>query len=81
MIYMLLDITFDVSCWVVVKASKLVCNGVSYITSREKPAIAYSGDKQRDVIYAAGILHHESLIDNDLYQSIIDSSLLFSLMD
>ena len=80
---MLLDITFDVSYWIVVKASKLVYNGVSYITSKEKdkPAIAYSGDKQRDVIYAAGILHHESLIDNDLYQSIIDSSLLFSLKD
>ena len=84
MIYMLLDITFDVSCWVVVKASKLLYSGASYLTTRtphSRPAIAYSGDKQRDIIYAAGILHHESMIDNELYQRIIDSSLLFSLKD
>ena len=33
MIYMLLDITFDVSCWVVVKASKLLYSGATYLTS------------------------------------------------
>ena len=85
MIYTLLDITFEASCWLVVTSTKLIYNGVTYFTNiSEKtklPAIAYSGDKQRDVIYAAGLLHHENILDDTTYQNIIDSALLFSLKD
>ena len=85
MIYTLLDITFDTTCWVIVKTSTLLVKGVKYLVSdsptTNKPAIAYSGDKQRDVIYAAGILHHESILDDKTYQDIIDSALLFSIKD
>lgn len=85
MIYTLLDITFDTTCWIVVKTTTLIVKGVKYLVNdshtTEKKAIAYSGDKQRDVIYAAGILHHESILDDKMYQDIIDSALLFSLKD
>lgn len=85
MIYTLLDITFDTTCWVVIKTTTLLVNGIKYIVSdspeTNKPAIAYSGDKKRDVIYAAGILHHENILDDKTYQEIIDSALLFSLKD
>ena len=81
---MLLDITFEATYWVVQKTTRLLYNSVSYVATSQqnpKPAIAYSGDKKKDVIYAAGILHHENLIDNKSYETIIDSVLLLSIKD
>ena len=85
MISILLDITFEASCWVFLKTTKIMYSSINYFTkpavNNNVPAIQYSGDKRKDVIYAAGVLHHENLIDNKSYEAIIDSALLLQIKD
>lgn len=84
MISILLDITFETSCWVVLKTTKIMYSSITYFTKpavNDVPALHYSGDKRKDVIYAAGVLHHENLIDNKSYEAIIDSALLLAIKD
>ena len=78
MISVLLDITLEVSYWVLKKTTIMVYSGITYFNSKnvpERAALEYTGDKTKDVIYAAGILHHENLLDKKDYDAILDSSL------